>query len=214
MSCFILGLVAIVAYKAMSIDGGEVTFPYFTMFSAHSWMGVVTLALWTFQLFFSIWLFAVAKWPTGTEETKQWLVSVHHFVGQSSFVMGLATCATGLQDMQSSDLASTVPLVVSVASDAGSSDMMTMMTMPMTMSNATMMGMGMNTTIMVPPYDAMSTYAQMSSACSVLLLALGVSTFAALKFLPRVTVVQQKLLEGKSIVLEIPSVGNRLNEEA
>ena len=68
-------------------------------------MGVITVALWGVQFIFAIWLHGVSKWPEGTESRKALLSEVHNFVGYSIYAMGLATCATGFVNMQTSDIA-------------------------------------------------------------------------------------------------------------
>mmetsp|Transcript_15721 Transcript_15721/g.21595 ORF Transcript_15721/g.21595 Transcript_15721/m.21595 type:complete len:487 (+) Transcript_15721:50-1510(+) len=164
LTSLILGLVAIVSYKQLN----PAEFPFFTMYSPHSWLGVCTVALWGCQLLFSLWLFVLTTWPVGST-TKQGLLALHHFLGHVCFAMGLATCATGLQGMQSSDLAE---------SSSSSSSSMT----STDFSNSTMTDMGGDM-----GYGPHSTKAQLASAASILLLAIGISTFAALKFLPRQT---------------------------
>ena len=184
MASFILGLVAIVAYKDLSNEGVAVVFPYFTMYSPHSWMGVLTLALWTAQLLFSVWLFGLVRWTAGSEHSKAQFVSLHHFMGICSFAMGLATCASGFQDMQSSDLASTESSDTT-SSNTTSDTTMTMMKMNTTMHSSSNDDAMSTSAMAVAPYAADSTFAQLASACAVLLFALGMSTFAALRFLPR-----------------------------
>ena len=68
-------------------------------------MGVITLALWGLQFLFAIWLHGISKWPEGTESRKMLLSEVHNFMGYSIYAMGLATCATGFVNMQTSDMA-------------------------------------------------------------------------------------------------------------
>ena len=67
-------------------------------------MGVITLALWGLQFLFAIWLHGISKWPDGTETRKALLSEVHNFMGYSIYAMGLATCATGFVNMQTSDI--------------------------------------------------------------------------------------------------------------
>ncbi|KAJ3131440.1 hypothetical protein HK100_006372 [Physocladia obscura] len=84
-----LGLVAIVYYKNLS--GYPLVFPYFHVYSPHSWVGIVVLSLWIIQ--------AVSKLAGAPRK-------YHAFLGNAIYITGLAACALGLQDMQSSDLAS------------------------------------------------------------------------------------------------------------
>jgi hypothetical protein len=122
--CCVLSLAAIVYYKSWSISQMESSsdytmimnqsmsmigmdsytttvtgFPYYTMYSVHSWCGVFTLTLMTAQLI------------TGVVRRKVYTVygvdlgEIHRNIGRATFVCGLATCALGLADMQSSDLA-------------------------------------------------------------------------------------------------------------
>jgi len=112
-----------------------------TMYSAHSWLGVLTIALFGIQAIYSAVIYYIMKWPAGSEREKAHYVDIHHFIGHVMFAVGLASCATGFQSMQSSDLASMPDMTDSVDS-------------------------------------------RLASAGSILLLALGIATFAALKFLP------------------------------
>eukprot|EP01035_Chromulina_nebulosa_P022251 gene22251-28822_t len=66
-----------------------VQFPFYTMYSPHSWLGVLTVALFGIQVIFS--------------------VSINYVKAVKSLDGRLATCITGFQDMQSSDLASSTP---------------------------------------------------------------------------------------------------------
>ena len=160
LTCIILGLIAIVDYKAWSDQAVVgVVYPNYVMYSPHSWLGVCTVALFGIQILYSLVIFYFMKWSEGTEETKRQYIEVHHFMGHAMFALGLATCATGFQSMQSSDLA--------------------MADMPILMN-----------TSYVPEPDSMEGYgpqsveAQLASAGSILLFALGFATFSALKFLP------------------------------
>ena len=81
---------------------------YDVMFTGHSWMGVTTVAVWALQFIFAVWLRLLTKWPAGSEDRKAVFASVHQFMGYSVYAMGLATCATGFQDMQSYDAATLV----------------------------------------------------------------------------------------------------------
>lgn len=116
------------------------------------------------QVIYSVILYYLIKWPEGSK-TKLKCVEVHHFLGHVMFALGLATCATGLQSMQWSDLAAQdMPYMINASFVANGHD--------------DMMG---------DPYTPGSTLSNLASAGSVLLLALGIFTFAALRFLPTAT---------------------------
>jgi Eukaryotic cytochrome b561 len=174
LTCLILGMVAIVDYKAWA-PHHPTEFPFQVMYSAHSWLGVLTIATWCVQLVFSIVIYYFMEWTSSAESqaTKKVCVEVHHFIGHCVFAMGLATCATGLQDMQSSDLASAA---MSVSDDEMGENMtMAVVTnISMTMAMATDDG-----------YTPGSLWSNLASSGTILLLALGVSTFASLKFVDR-----------------------------
>lgn len=101
LACGIGGLVAIVYYKQLAPDSdayptlGNQYFPFFTLYSPHSWLGIVFLSLWVLQL-------ALRFTPAAAH-------GLHAFVGRGIFVLGLCVCALGFQDMQGSDLAGAVP---------------------------------------------------------------------------------------------------------
>jgi hypothetical protein len=93
----IFGLVAIIYYKKLEIDyngdmgqsfGTGLVFPYFTLYSVHSWLGILTLILFVVQAFLS----KISK-------------DIHKKSGKLLYVFGLICCVTGLGNMQSSDLA-------------------------------------------------------------------------------------------------------------
>ena len=80
MVCAILGLVSIIYYKRLS-DNPKL-FPFYTLFSPHSWMGILTLLLWLFQLSFGIYFFLIFKVSTTENELKkQKMKSIHDFIG-------------------------------------------------------------------------------------------------------------------------------------
>ena len=100
------------------------TYYYDIAYSGHSWMGILTMALWVLQFFAGLWLHVWTTWPPMSQDRRQIFVEIHHFFGYSVYAMGLAACATGLQDMQSSDAAAlfaTIP-------EPAASDAMDMMT--------------------------------------------------------------------------------------
>lgn len=136
-------------------------------------MGILTVALLGVQILFSIALFYVMKWPAGSEKSKEDWKGVHQFMGHCLFALALATCATGFQDMQSSDLA---------ASYAGG----------MMGPNATMT-MYQGDDVAPDGYSYKSVNSQLAAAASVMLIALGVSTFAAVRFLPLVPINQPEV---------------------
>jgi len=151
--CAIGGLIAIVYYKSLS--GPLIVFPFYTMYSPHSWLGVALLSLWIIQMIAGIFwqndLFQSKLSPN----QKRTFSKYHKFLGKFIYGVGLATCAMGLQDMQSSDL-------------AGS-------TQPMpNMTDAQMMMMGGNMTGYLPD----SNLAQYASGGVLLLLLSGLATLA------------------------------------
>jgi hypothetical protein len=133
--CAILGLVSIVKYKKLS--PAPVVFPFFTCYSPHSWMAIVFWVLWGIQICCKL----VFKLP----------LAYHRFLGNCVFGVGLAVCAMGLQDMQSSDLASS--------------------TAPMDMANTP----GMDMTMV--GYFPNSLDARLASAASIVLVFIGIATF-------------------------------------
>jgi len=161
-----LGIVAIVYYKNLSppavVPGWPYTvwpvYPFFAVYSPHSWLGITVLILWAIQLSAGIYVHLIG--PTPNDKNR--LAKLHRFMGKVIYVAGLATCALGLQDMQSSDLAGSTPPLPGVF-------------------DTMQMGGGMivvsgNSTINVTGYYPNSLEAQYSCACTVLLLLLGMAT--------------------------------------
>jgi hypothetical protein len=146
--CAVGGLVGIVYYKSLSAH--PIIYPFFTLYSPHSWMGVALLSLWVIQLTGGIF---AQLFPNNPKV--QGLVHMsHRYLGKVIYAVGLATCAMGLQDMQSSDLAgSTAPNIVAEIGEAN------------------MIG-----------YLPNSTLAQYSCAGSLLLMFIGMATFATIQF--------------------------------
>jgi len=106
MICACGGLLGIIYYKSLSSQ--PVVFPFFTLYSPHSWLGVSLLSLWTIQMFGGICSQTIVS--KLSPENQITFFKYHRFLGKSVYVLGLATCSMGLQDMQSSDLAgSTAP---------------------------------------------------------------------------------------------------------
>ena len=114
LTCLIVGIIAVVKMKEWQKNDYN---SYDVMFTGHSWMGVTTVAVWALQFIFAVWLRLLTKWPPGTEYRKAVFAGVHQFMGYSVYAMGLATCATGFQDMQSYDAAT----MVAIASGGSSS---------------------------------------------------------------------------------------------
>lgn len=129
--CAVLGLVAIVKYKRLAST--PTVFPFFTCYSPHSWMAIVFLSLWGIQIMSKLGLTIP--------------LAYHRFLGNCIFAVGLAVCAMGLQDMQSSDLATSTPPMENMA------------------------GMQMN------GYYPDSLQARLASAGSIVLVFLGITTF-------------------------------------
>lgn len=102
-----LAITAIVYYKrdstAASSTPDMVMYPMFTLYSTHSWMGLFTLALLFIQFFLGLSKSLIMRQGS---ELRNVAGAVHSFLGKATWVAGLATCASGLQDMQGSDLAS------------------------------------------------------------------------------------------------------------
>ena len=92
----ILGLVAIGYYKQLN---AAATFPFWSMFSPHSWLGVAVLTLWTLQFIARLLHYAIRSPALRLVSNR-----LHLFFGKVIFVSALATCALGFQDMQGSDL--------------------------------------------------------------------------------------------------------------
>ncbi|KAJ3073925.1 hypothetical protein HDU98_000312 [Podochytrium sp. JEL0797] len=129
-------LVAIVYYKNLS--GDPLVFPFYHVYSPHSWVGIVILSLWIIQL---------ATKLAGAPK------KYHVFLGKAIYLAGLAACAMGLQDMQSSDLASS--------------------STPDQVANATMSMSGME----MAGYLPNSNLAQYAAGGAIVLLFQGIATF-------------------------------------
>jgi hypothetical protein len=100
----ICGMVAIVYYKSLS--GPPYAFPFFTLYSPHSWLGVAVLSLWALQALLKLVNLALSSLDrTPSDGRVEKFRRVHEFTGKVIYVAGLATLAMGFQDMQSSDLA-------------------------------------------------------------------------------------------------------------
>ena len=68
-------------------------------------MGVLTIAVWVIQFIAGLWIYVFSKWPEGREKFKETCIEIHHFFGYCVYALALSTCATGFQDMQSTDAA-------------------------------------------------------------------------------------------------------------
>jgi len=160
-----IGITAIVYYKNLSPQ--PVTFPFFATFSPHSWVGIAVLILWALQVVVGIYVFVKRDL---SPKSRIQLSKLHKFLGKAIYIAGLATCALGLQDMQSSDLAaSTTPI-------PGVSD-----TQSMYQIESITIG---NSTFNISGYFPYSPEAQFSCAASILLLVIGMVTFAVLEYFP------------------------------
>jgi len=153
----VLGVVAIAYYKKLSPT--PTSFPFYTAYSPHSWVGIVFLILFAFQSVLKL---------IGEKHPPMLLAKAHHrFLGHAIYVTGLACCAMGFEDMQCSDLASSSPPSMAGMSMGGMSMNMSGMDMSgMDMSNATMSG-----------YYPDSELARIASAASVMLVLQGLATF-------------------------------------
>jgi len=158
--CAMLGIVAIVYYKNLSPQ--PIEFPFYAVYSPHSWLGIAVLILWGLQLLAGLYIHIFGKLSAND---KKLLNQIHRYLGKVVYAGGLATCALGLQDMQSSDLCSSSPPMPGMYDTAG-------------MGQMDMSGMSMN----MSGYYPDSPEAQYSSGGTVLLLALGMATFGVLEF--------------------------------
>jgi len=150
-----LGIVAIYYYKSLSPQ--PIAFPFYSVYSPHSWLGIAVLILWGLQYTAGVYIYGLGQ---PTPEQKAILKQIHGYLGRVIYVAGLATCALGLQDMQSSDLASSTPPMSGVSGDD---------TMGMSVTTGNLTG-----------YYPNSPEAQYSSAATLLLLFTGMATFATM----------------------------------
>jgi len=158
--CAMIGITAIVYYKNLS--SRPVVFPFYAVYSPHSWLGICILVLWALQALVAL----VSDYiPPGE---KSIISKLHKLIGKAIFLGGLATCALGLQDMQSSDLAGSTPLIPGVI-DANT----------MGATGSVVIG---NQTITLVGYFPNSPEAQYASGCTILLFFIGIATFGALEF--------------------------------
>ena len=80
-----------------------VSFPFYSLYSCHAWVGVSCMALVVLQ--FGIGIYT----HTQTGLTPLVYMRYHRILGRAVYVLALATMAMGFQDMQSSDLAGSAP---------------------------------------------------------------------------------------------------------
>jgi len=147
MGLAIGGLIAITAYKRLSPT--PVNFPFFSMYSPHSWVAICFLTLWLLQLIAGFATYLIIQSP----HTRAAASKYHRFLGLVTYTTGIVTCALGFQDMQSSDLGAMYLAMNMSGSGGGNMEMG-----------------GMNGYL----YDsALSDY---SSACALLLVFLGIAT--------------------------------------
>jgi len=158
--CAMLGIVAIVYYKNLSPL--PLAFPFYSVYSPHSWLGISLLILWGLQFTAGIYIHTI-----GNPSTDAQIMKMHRYLGKVIYVTGLATCALGLQDMQSSDLASSTPPMPGIYDTLSMGDGQTVI-------------VSGNLTINVTGYFPNSPEAQYSSSCTILLLYLGMATFGNL----------------------------------
>ncbi|RKO88984.1 eukaryotic cytochrome b561-domain-containing protein [Blyttiomyces helicus] len=153
--CCICGLVAIAKFK--NDQGSPAAYPNYTLYSAHSWVGVAALSLWALQFIGGLFTYLFAE-----VELKRKVSKYHKFLGSVVYAAFLATCAMGLEDMQQSDLATSTPPANVTADQA----------MASTMAGMNMANMGPITGYL--PNSNLSYYA---TSGSVLLLVCGLFTF-------------------------------------
>jgi len=156
-----LGIVSIVYYKNLSPQ--PVVFPFYAVYSPHSWLGIAMLVMWGIQFLLS---FACQYVETSIQSI---VLKAHKFFGKIIYVTGLATCALGLQNMQSSDLASSTPVIPGIVDT-------------LSMGGQQVVVLPGNITVNVTGYYPDSPEAQYSCACTILLLFLGIASFAVLEF--------------------------------
>eukprot|EP00873_Tetraselmis_striata_P021299 jgi/Tetstr1/441563/TSEL_029792.t1 len=89
-SCIVLSAVA--AFKSHSLKLPQ---PIPDLYSAHSWMGLATLALLGTQMLLAGWAYVFPGW---TSASKRSYGPGHIFGGLAVYILGLATMATGLQE--------------------------------------------------------------------------------------------------------------------
>lgn len=69
--------------------------PMPNLYSAHSYLGIFTVALAAFQFLLGL---AAYLWPKFSLSTRVALGPVHRFLGMSTWALGMATIATGVQE--------------------------------------------------------------------------------------------------------------------
>ncbi len=147
--CWIGGHIAIVRYKELAPQPAG--FPFYSMFTPHSWLAASVLVLAAVQP-----IVAVAAFFVCTSLRNTAVAEMHRFLGKAIYFAGLAVCALGFQDMQSSDLCGSVAPYVDTSN----------------FTSAQIDGMG---------YYPYSTEARLSCAAVVLLFCQGLAVFLALE---------------------------------
>ena len=71
------------------------------MYSAHSWLGILTASLMACQALVGTAAYLVPSALGVTQETRAALMPHHRFLGCVTFLLGVATCAAGLAEKQS-----------------------------------------------------------------------------------------------------------------
>jgi len=70
------------------------------MYSAHSWLGILTASLVACQALVGTAAYLVPSALGVTQETRAALMPHHRFLGCVTFLLGVATCAAGLAEKQ------------------------------------------------------------------------------------------------------------------
>jgi len=69
--------------------------PIPNFYSLHSWLGLLTIALFVSQLLAG---FAIFGWPGGSESDKRFYMDSHRFFGIGIFILACATALTGITE--------------------------------------------------------------------------------------------------------------------
>jgi len=196
-------------------------YPYWGhAWSAHSWLGCLTLAVWGMQLLLGAATHVVARrraaplaaaggavyvdtadvaaekgGAAGTTGTTRGgsgrglLATMHVVLGHLVFALGLAACATGFTDRQSSDLgvADAVYQLAPASLNTDDPAVKTVLRSDGRTDDFVYAGRPGNPYLVdgVAAYKPHSGSAQLACVAALLLFALGVATNAALRFLPK-----------------------------
>ncbi len=95
------GHIAVVVYKELAPKPAG--FPFYSMFTPHSWLGATALVVGAAQALLAVAVFLV--WPALRATA---LRDLHGFVGKAVYLTLAVVCSLGFQDMQSSDLCGSV----------------------------------------------------------------------------------------------------------